>query len=1018
MAERATGPLNRKLTPRAKRPRGSEAVVKLLLATVLSLLLAAPAPAAVRTVTLDDLPAETTVADQYRQSADVFWRGPVEGDYAFPVVKAPPAGIAHSGANVADVSTCAGCEFWTPASLARLQATASAVSAYVGFLGADVGNAPVEMRLIAYDASGATVDSAIATVVQGAPFDQQLTVTSESANIASFEFRGAENSAAPIGFDDLAITYPDAPAPADFSLGLGGANPANVPIGDSVDLPIEVNRVNGSAGDVTFSATGLPAGMSASFVPNPVPGSDRTATLRLTADAGAAPSPGDYTEITVTATPADPGAGPAAREVKRLVRITQNCERVYRGDYIDARSESCMQRRGNTLEVTNAEVRINGLVFRPADDSRPTLVIDPAAKTIKGKELTMPFVVAADTNPDIPLYAGPISLQFSQGNGARQVVGFKLSGVPVLKGLPITEIVASFTQNGDTILKPTLKLSFWPFNYFGSITTTTTFVVDNDNPPDFSGLELKLANVNALGIELKDVKLKWQQGGTWAGAATLVLNFARKYEVGAGFGIKEGGFDFLRGSVGGINQPIGTAVFLQRLGFGVTRNPLTLEGTIGLSGGPAVAGEKAVTVDGTVKAVLDDPFVVEVTGGIKLADRFELADAFLRYSSTGLFEFGGKAGFDLWLLGLDGRIDGWVAGATLWNVEGALEACLDVWGPNPCGNAKAILSTRGIAGCVGVYGYFVGAGARWALPPDFDAFTGCDLSPYREEKPTRRQAGTPNRLSQTTLPEGLPSAAWEIEGEGGIPPAVVLTGPGGKAVSVSRDTPDVRTDEFFAQARQDGTTFILVDKPAAGTWTVSDDGAVPVTRVREARGLPKPSVKARVRGKGRSRVLTWKAERIPGQRVAFAEVGTDVRHAIGSPTAKRRGSVRFRPADGPAGRRRIVALVEQDGLPRTNLTAGSYSAPGPLRPGKPRKLKLKRTKAGLVVRWRPRPSGFRHALAFRLTDGRRIVKVVAAGRRSYRLAGVPRSVGAKVTVLGLTRGNGKGPSASASVRRR
>jgi hypothetical protein len=411
--------------------------------------------------------------------------------------------------------------------------------------------------------------------------------------------------------------------------------------------------------------------------------------------------------------------------------------------------------------------------------------------------------------------------------------------------------------------------------------------------------------------------------------------------------------------------------------------------------------------------VLADPFVIEVSGGIKLVDRFELADAFLRYSSTGLFEFGGKVEFDIWALDLSGRIDGWVTGLTHWNVEGSIDACLDVWGPNPCGNAKAILSTKGIAGCVGVYGYYVGAGAVWGLPPDFDAFTGCDLSPYREVRPAShvRKAA---QLSQTTLPKGLPSAAWEVRGDG-VPPAVTLTGPNGEAVTVSRDTPNVQQGNFFAQARQDGTTFVLVNKPAAGTWTLSDDGAVPVTRVREARGLPEAGGSATVRGRGRSRVLSWSMRRIKGQRVTFAEIGRDVKRAI-TTTASARGSVRFRPADGPAGKRSIVAMVEQDGQPRTSLTVGSYRAPGPPRPGKPRSLKLVRKGSRLTVSWRPNPSGFRHAIYVQVGDGRRVAEVLDAKRRSFTLKGVSSRVGAKVKVRGLTAANGKGPSASRSIR--
>jgi hypothetical protein len=71
-----------------------------------------------------------------------------------------------------------------------------------------------------------------------------------------------------------------------------------------------------------------------------------------------------------------------------------------------------------------------------------------------------------------------------------------------------------------------------------------------------------------------------------------------------------------------------------------------------------------------------------------------------------------------------------------------------------------------------------------------------------------------------------------------------------------------------------------------------------------------------------------------------------------------------------------------------------------------------------VVSWRPRPAGFRHAVYFRLSDGRRIVRIVGAKRRRVVLNGVPRRVSARVKVIGLGNANGKGPPARVTVKRR
>ena len=108
---------------------------------------------------------------------------------------------------------------------------------------------------------------------------------------------------------------------------------------------------------------------------------------------------------------------------------------------------------------------------------------------------------------------------------------------------------------------------------------------------------------------------------------------------------------------------------------------------------------------------------------------------------------------------------------------------------------------------------------------------------------------------------------------------------------------------------------------------------MPIRQIREAYGLPKPVVHAHVSGRGQAQTVSWRVRPIPGQKVEFAEYGTDVRHLI-TTTAKASGKVRFTPQTGPAGHRRIVAIVEQYGLPRATLNVGFFRAPG--RRGRPR----------------------------------------------------------------------------------
>ncbi|MEA2432956.1 MAG: hypothetical protein QOG54_413 [Actinomycetota bacterium] len=290
--------------------------------TLLLLLAVADAGAAATVVAFDNLEPGTVVTDQYKNSHGVSFAGPDQGDGALPVIRAVPPGIAHSGNQVADISFCFACEFYTPRTVGRLTSTVSRVSAFVGFIGSDVGNAPAQVTLTARNAAGESLGTSTATVVQGQPFNQSVSVTSSSAtpDIASFELiADPPNGSQTIGFDDLSLTRPEAGPPADFALRVG---PLPVHQGAFIDVPIEVSRLNGSNGNVAMSISGLPAGMNGTFSPNPVSGTDGATTLRLSVDPNAIPSAN--TEITITGTPGG-GAGSEPRAATLTVRIIGNC---------------------------------------------------------------------------------------------------------------------------------------------------------------------------------------------------------------------------------------------------------------------------------------------------------------------------------------------------------------------------------------------------------------------------------------------------------------------------------------------------------------------------------------------------------------------------------------------------------------------------------------------------------------------------------------------------------------------
>ena len=256
-------------------------IVALALSAVSALVIASAAGGAIRTVTFDDLAANTRVSTEYESSHGVTF---VSDPGVSPLVKSFP-GKAHSGDKVG-VYSCEGLPgcgegFSDPQLRGTLTTTATSVSTYVGFWvdPAFPGAGDSFMvRIRAYNSSDVLVaQSPYVTVVQGNALTQQVTATAPAGESIAYFDVIADAPDGPEGkylaIDDVSVTTPDAPQPADFTLN-PGQTVVDVLTGTSVDVPVDMNRLNGSNGDVSFSVSGLPTGMSASFNPNPVPGTN------------------------------------------------------------------------------------------------------------------------------------------------------------------------------------------------------------------------------------------------------------------------------------------------------------------------------------------------------------------------------------------------------------------------------------------------------------------------------------------------------------------------------------------------------------------------------------------------------------------------------------------------------------------------------------------------------------------------------------------------------------------------
>ncbi|MEA2427070.1 MAG: large repetitive protein, partial [Thermoleophilaceae bacterium] len=289
-------------------------------AAALALALPAAARAADVTIGFDDLPPGTEVTSQYHDTG-----GPGRGvDFGVdqtgqPEIVAPHVqdvgSQAHSGTRIATLFNCDK-EFCFNDVEGRFTQTKQFVRIFVGSNGA-----AATVKLTVYHTDNTSTVKQVGVPAAPAGYKTQLEIDSPQPDIASFRVEGG------YGMDDFTFDNPVTPPPADFALirdTTGNYDPTGdvgVVKGKSTDVKIDVNRYNGSSGPISYSVSGLPSGVSASFSP-PSPNAAGVETMTLTASPGAATASG--APVTVTGTPSSAGVGPAARTAQFPLNVFGN----------------------------------------------------------------------------------------------------------------------------------------------------------------------------------------------------------------------------------------------------------------------------------------------------------------------------------------------------------------------------------------------------------------------------------------------------------------------------------------------------------------------------------------------------------------------------------------------------------------------------------------------------------------------------------------------------------------------
>jgi PKD repeat protein len=713
---------------------------------------------------------------------------------------------------------------------------------------------------------------------------------------------------------------------------------------------------------------------------------------------------GGTRKITLTVTDAE-GKASASDELtleEKCVNEVGIRGLTLRGDCL--KKTTCDNGGSGCYRVPSAsKLTLNGISLAPPPDT--TLFVDTA------KGVVAPALASAG---NVRIVAGPFSLpslpELKIPNGDAKVISdaLRLNGVQI-HGLKASSDPMVFRTNGTVGLPVNIQLPS-PLSFVSGRAEIA-------GGPD--GLSLNAIHVEANDIPLPPFHLNSAvfdydgSANSWSGSLSLA-------SPSGTFG---GDIRFLNGALNhlglfgeNLNYPLGYGVFLQRIAGSYTVSPRQISAGVGFSIGPQLSIPGAGTgslfgIDGDFTLSYPDAggWIAAINGqgsvvGVPVGTFGSSLDSNGRFTANVHFNTTLYAVFDV-----NAFLDFVYYDPSLFQASAKIDICTK-YIVHECAGGDIVLSSVGIAACIRLPWYLpdVGGYYRWGEGSASFYFSGCSVGPVQIQVARIRTA----QERSFTVAKGTQSEVLAFEGQDG-PPSVILEGPGGQRMQTPPDGYDMTEPFFVSQEPKDRKTYVMISRPNAGKWTVGvAEGSTPVVRMERAQGLPDPKVKARVTGSGTKRRLTWSATPIKGQRITFSEQGAIAGRPIGT-TTRARGSMPFTPADGPKGKRTIVAEVIQSGNPRANLNVASYTAPR-VGPARPRGLRLRRRGSSLVVSWSRVAGVAGYEVNATISDGRRIPLLTAG--TSVTIPSFQRSETARVTVAGYRVAGVNGPAAKAGLK--
>ncbi len=100
-------------------------------------------------------------------------------------------------------------------------------------------------------------------------------------------------------------------------------------------------------------------------------------------------------------------------------------------------------------------------------------------------------------------------------------------------------------------------------------------------------------------------------------------------------------------------------------------------------------------------------------------------------------------------------------------------------------------------------------------------------------------------------------------------------------------------------------------------------------------------------------------------------------------------TVRFTPALGPGGKRRIMAVVTRNGLPAAITQVAIYTLPNQALPSRPAKLQLTRSGTTVTVRWSASSGAAKYGVVTKPSSGATMSAFESGGCLGVKLSGIP-----------------------------